>query len=64
MKKLKEGNLYNVQQAVTPGMGTNVSKIGLQSWNKELRKQLMEKLRKYSPEHIDKIIKATFGENI
>ena len=64
MKKLKEGNLYNVQQAVTPGIGMNVSKVGLNQWNKEVRKQLMEKLRQYSPEQIDKIIKATFGDTI
>lgn len=64
MSKLSEGNLYNVQQVVTPGLGTNVSNVGLKEWNKEVRKQLMEKLRQYSPEQVDKIIKATFGDTI
>ena len=64
MSKLSEGNLYNVQQAVTPGLGTNVSKVGLNQWNREMRKQLMEKLRKYSPDQVEKIIKATFGDTI
>lgn len=64
MKKLKEGNLYNMEQAVTPGIGMNASKVGLEAWNRELRRQLMEKLRNYAPEQVDKIIKATFGDNI
>ncbi len=64
MKKLKEGNLYNVQQAVTPGLGTNVSKVGLAAWNREMRKQLMQKLKNYAPDKVQQIIDATFGENI
>jgi hypothetical protein len=64
MKKLKEGNLYNVEQSVTPGMGTNVSKVGLSAWQREMRKQLMQKLKHYAPDQIQKIINATFGDNI
>lgn len=64
MKKLKEGNLYNVQQTVTPGTGMDVSKSGLSEWNREMRKQLMQKLKHYAPDQVEKIINATFGKNI
>ena len=64
MKKLKEGNLYNVEQSVTPGMGTNVSKVGLSAWQREMRKQLMQKLKHYAPDQVQKIINATFGDKI
>jgi hypothetical protein len=64
MKKLKEGNLYNVEQSVTPGTGTNATKVGLAAWNREMRKQLMQKLKHYAPDQVQKIIKATFGDNI
>jgi hypothetical protein len=59
------GNLYNVEQKVNPtdvGGTFKGSKIGLDSWKSEVRKQVMEKLKNYSPEHVDKIIKATFGD--
>jgi hypothetical protein len=62
MKKLKEGNLYNVQQVVSPQDKANQSKVGLSQWKKQVRKELMQKLRGYSPEHIDKIIKTTFND--
>lgn len=64
MNKLSEGNFYNVEQSVTASTGKDVSKVGLNQWHQEVRKQLMQKLRQYSPEQVDKIIKATFGDNI
>lgn len=64
MSKLNEGNVYNVQQVVTPSTGKDVSKVGLAEWSKAVRKELMQKLRGHSPEQIDKIIKTTFGENV
>jgi hypothetical protein len=64
MKKLKEGNLYNVEQSVTPSTGANASKVGLAAWNREMRKQLMQKLKHYAPDQVEKIINATFGDNI
>jgi hypothetical protein len=62
MKKLREGNLYNVQQVVSPKDKADQSKVGLSQWKKQVRKELMNKLRGYSPEHIDKIIKSTFSD--
>lgn len=63
MRYINEGNLYNVEQAVT-GKDKDVSKAGLSEWKSEVRKQLMQKLRGYSPEHVDKIIKATFHQDL
>ena len=60
MKKLIEGNVYNVQQVST--LKPDSSKIGLDQWTTEMRKQVMEKLRGYAPEKVDAIIKATFGD--
>lgn len=59
------GNLYNIQQVSVPvqsAQAINVSKVGLEQWKNEVRKQVMEKLKGYSPEHVDKIIKHTFGD--
>ena len=64
MKQIKEGNVYNVQQAVTKKDGSNVSKIGLDAWNEAVRKELRQKLRGYSAEQIEKIIKSTFGNSL
>jgi hypothetical protein len=58
------GNLYNVEQAVIPGQtkGTKSNtKVGLETWKAAMRKELMTKLRQYSPEQVDKIIANTFG---
>jgi restriction endonuclease Mrr len=58
------GNVYNVQQAIKPEnfkSGEDKSQIGLDEWKRALRKELMEKLRQYSPDQIDKIIANTFG---
>ena len=59
------GNIYNVEQKLeTPRVaGTSEgSSSGLSEWNKAIRKQIMEKLKGYAPEHVDKVIKATFGD--
>lgn len=58
------GNLYNVEQAVIPGQtkGTKSNtEAGLETWKAAMRKELMTKLRQYSPEQVDKIIANTFG---
>ena len=59
MKKLIEGNVYNVQQISS--LEPDSSKTGLDQWTAEMRKQVMEKLRGYAPEKVDQIIKSTFG---
>lgn len=58
------GNLYNVEQAVIPGQtrGTKSNtEVGLEKWKAAMRKELMSKLRHYSPDQIGKIIQNTFG---
>lgn len=64
MKSIKEGNLYNVEQSISAKDGGRSSQIGLEQWKKEVRKELMQKLRGYSPKEIDAIIKTTFGDSI
>jgi hypothetical protein len=59
MKKLIEGNVYNVQQVST--LKPDSSKTGLDQWTSDMRKHVMEKLRGYAPEKVDQIIKSTFG---
>jgi hypothetical protein len=59
MKQVSEGNVYNMETAY---MGPNRSKVGLKSWSKEIRRQLMQHLSNKSPEEVEKIIKATFGD--
>lgn len=60
MKKLIEGNVYDVQQIST--LKLDSSKTGLDQWTSEMRKHVMEKLRGYAPEKVDQIIKSTFGD--
>lgn len=58
------GNVYNVQQAMVPGQlkpGQSGTQLGLEEWKRALRKELMQKLRSYAPEQVDKIIETTFG---
>lgn len=64
MSNLNEGNLYNVQQVISTNGKKNQSKIGISHWKKEVKKQLMQKLQKYSPEHIEKIISSTFQNDL
>ena len=61
MKQVSEGNVYNMETAY---LGPNRSKIGIQNWSKEVRRQLMQHLSDKSPEEIEKIIKATFGNTL
>jgi len=59
------GNLYNVEQKSNPTevAGTFGGSVkGIEDWNVAIRKEIMEKLKSYAPEQVDKIIKATFGD--
>jgi hypothetical protein len=60
------GNVYNVEQISTPEMvasGKDATKVGLNQWKAEVRKQLMEKLKGYAPEQVERIIQTTFGDS-
>lgn len=61
MKQVSEGNVYNMETAY---IGPNRSKIGIQNWSKEVRRQMMQHLSDKSPEEVEKIIKATFGNTL
>ena len=60
------GNLYNVEQKYNPTKSAGTedgSQAGLAQWKQEVRKQIMKKLKGYSPEHVDDIIKKTFNDS-
>jgi hypothetical protein len=60
------GNLYNIEQKAGPQIyksGEDVSKTGLDEWKNEVRKQVMEKLKGYSPEQVTRIMQTTFGDS-
>lgn len=59
------GNVYNVEQISVPPQsksGMDASKVGLDQWKTEVRKQVMEKLKGYAPKQAEMIIKNTFGD--
>lgn len=59
MKQVSEGNVYNIETAYN---GPDRSKVGIQDWSKEVRRQLMQHLSDKSPQEIEEIIKSTFGD--
>jgi hypothetical protein len=58
---LKEGNLYNVQTVRVPDQGEGT---GLDTWKKEVKKQLLDHLRQRNIKNIDQIIQQTFGTTL
>ena len=61
MKQVSEGNVYNMETAY---LGPNRSKISIQNWSKEVRRQLMQHLSDKLSEEVEKIIKTTFGDTL
>lgn len=59
MKQIKEGNLYNVEDEIKGKK--NASTTGLEEWKREVRKQIMEKLKRQKIGNVEEIIKKTFG---
>ena len=64
MKKINEGNLYNVETATNPS-ASDQTEYGLKIWNKEMRKQLGQHLARNNetPDRIKQIIATTFGSD-
>ena len=60
------GNLYNVEQHTLPKAAAgpdDATPEGLKQWKCEVRKQVMEKLKGYSPDKVEEIIQKTFGDS-
>ena len=60
--KIVEGNIYNVED--TFGADQNSSKDGLERWKLELRRQLMEYLKRSKVPNAEAVIKATIGDTL
>jgi hypothetical protein len=62
MKKLSEGNLYNTEMEIT-----NLSeptKVGLESWKKEVKKQLLKSLYQRNIKDLNPILLQVFGDSL
>lgn len=62
MKNIREGNLYNMEMEISKV--ENPSQIGLESWKKEVRKQILQSLIRQKTPDIENIIKSIFGETL
>ena len=59
MKRITEGNLYNVEDEIKGKK--NASSSGLENWKKEVRKQLMDQLSRQNIKNVEEVIRKTFG---
>ena len=59
--KINEGNIYDMQD--TFGANKDATKTGLNRWNAEMRRQLMEYLKRSKVLNPELVIKTTIGEN-
>ena len=57
-----EGNIYNMED--TFGSDQNATKDGLARWKIEMRRQLMEYLKRAKVLNPDAVIKATIGDSM
>lgn len=62
MKPIKEGNLYNVEDEISGN--TNASSTGISKFQFELRKQLINQLRRQNLPNVEEIIRKTFGNTL
>lgn len=62
MINISEGNLYNMETKINGN--PNSSKMGLQSWKNEVRKQALEKLKSQNLPNIDQIMQSIFGNTL
>lgn len=62
MRRLSEGNLYNIQTEISGTPEPSVS--GLETWKAEVRKQLMQKLKNKNIRNLNNILSQVFGETL
>lgn len=59
---MNEGNLYNIEDEISHK--SNASSYGISKLQLEIRKKIIEQLRRQKIPNIEKIIKKTFGETL
>ena len=65
MKKkssISEGNLYNIEDEISKKSNPSVS--GISYLQQEIRKKIIEQLRRQNIKNIEEIIAKTFGETL
>jgi hypothetical protein len=62
MKHLKEGNLYNIEDEVKNK--SNSSSVGISELQMEIRKQIIDILRRQNIPNIKEVIEKTFGQTL
>lgn len=59
---MNEGNLYNMEDEISHK--GNASIAGISKFQMEIRKKIVEQLRRQNIPNVEKIIKKTFGETL
>lgn len=59
---INEGNLYNIEDEIKDK--PNVSFTGISKLQMEIRKKIIEQLRRQNIPNIEQVIQKTFGSNL
>jgi hypothetical protein len=59
---MNEGNLYNIEDEISHK--GNPSIVGISQLQMEIRKKIIEQLRRQKITNVEKIIKKTFGKTL
>lgn len=62
MKHIREGNFYNVEDEISNN--PNASSNGLSKWQMEVRRQLINLLKRQNMPNADEVISKTFGSTL
>lgn len=62
MKPINEGNLYNVEDEISNKK--DASSIGITKWQMEIRKQIINLLKRQNIPNAEKVISQTFGSTL
>lgn len=62
MNNINEGNLYNVEDEISHKR--DASSSGIKKWQLEIRKQIVNLLRRQNLPNAEKIISQTFGPTL
>ncbi len=62
MKKICEGNLYNIEQEISHTSQPTIT--GLDAWKEQVKKDLIEKIKQGSIKDIHPILLKVFGQTL
>ena len=61
-RSIKEGNLYNMEDEISHKKNPSVT--GISQLQMEIRRKIVEQLRRQNVKNIEEIISKTFGETL